>query len=106
MRQQRWVELLNDYECEIRYHPSKANVVVDAESRKERAKPRRVKALTLTIQSRLSAQIREAQLEALREENKAEEAYEVWRNNSSSWKMEPYVSWTEVWYQNLATSGA
>ncbi|KAI3695411.1 hypothetical protein L1987_78408 [Smallanthus sonchifolius] len=26
MRQRRWVELLNDYDCEIRYHPRKANV--------------------------------------------------------------------------------
>ncbi|KAJ0927415.1 putative nucleotidyltransferase, Ribonuclease H [Helianthus annuus] len=30
MRQRRWVELLNDYDCEIRYHPGKANVVVGA----------------------------------------------------------------------------
>ncbi|GJX44038.1 putative reverse transcriptase domain-containing protein [Tanacetum coccineum] len=28
MRQRRWLELLSDYDCEIRYHPGKANVVV------------------------------------------------------------------------------
>ncbi|GKD72649.1 putative reverse transcriptase domain-containing protein, partial [Tanacetum coccineum] len=41
-RQRRWLELLSDYDCEIRYHPGKANVVVDALSRKERIKPLRV----------------------------------------------------------------
>ncbi|KAD6455052.1 hypothetical protein E3N88_09758 [Mikania micrantha] len=34
MRQRRWVELLNDYDCEIRYHPDKVSVVADALSRK------------------------------------------------------------------------
>ena len=34
MRQRRWIELLNDYDCEIRYHPGKVNVVADALSRK------------------------------------------------------------------------
>ncbi|GJW02248.1 putative reverse transcriptase domain-containing protein [Tanacetum coccineum] len=41
MRQRRWLELLNDYDCKIRYHPRKANVVADALSRKERIKPLR-----------------------------------------------------------------
>ncbi|GJU79190.1 putative reverse transcriptase domain-containing protein [Tanacetum coccineum] len=41
MRQRRWIELLSDYECEIKSHPGKATVVADALSRKERLKPRR-----------------------------------------------------------------
>ncbi|GJU79490.1 putative reverse transcriptase domain-containing protein [Tanacetum coccineum] len=51
MRQRRWIELFSDYECEIRYHPGKANVVADALSRKERLKPRRVRAMAVTIQA-------------------------------------------------------
>ncbi|GJX56568.1 putative reverse transcriptase domain-containing protein [Tanacetum coccineum] len=44
MRQRRWLELLSDYDCDIRYHPGKANVVVDALSRKEREKHVKTKA--------------------------------------------------------------
>ncbi|GKB96700.1 retrovirus-related pol polyprotein from transposon 17.6 [Tanacetum coccineum] len=42
MRQHHWLEMLSDYDCEIRYHPGKANVVVDALSKKEWSKPLRV----------------------------------------------------------------
>nr|GEU39411.1 reverse transcriptase domain-containing protein [Tanacetum cinerariifolium] len=53
MRQRRWLELLSDYDYEIRYHSRKANVVADALSRKERNKPLRVRALVLTIGTQL-----------------------------------------------------
>nr|GFB65991.1 putative reverse transcriptase domain-containing protein [Tanacetum cinerariifolium] len=38
MRQRHWLELLADYNCEIRYHPEKVNVVADSLNRKERIK--------------------------------------------------------------------
>ena len=36
MRQRRWMEFLEDYDFTLHYHPSKANVVADALSRKSR----------------------------------------------------------------------
>ena len=36
MRQRRWMEYLEDFNFTLHYHPSKANVVVDALSRKSR----------------------------------------------------------------------
>nr|GFC09177.1 putative reverse transcriptase domain-containing protein [Tanacetum cinerariifolium] len=62
-------ELLSDYDCEIRYHPGKANVVADALSQKERSKPLRVRALFMTIGLNLPKQILNAQSEARKEEN-------------------------------------
>ncbi|GKF07321.1 putative reverse transcriptase domain-containing protein, partial [Tanacetum coccineum] len=44
MRQHRWLELLSDYDCEIRYHPRKVNMVADALSRKEQNKTLQVDA--------------------------------------------------------------
>ncbi|GJW62938.1 putative reverse transcriptase domain-containing protein [Tanacetum coccineum] len=67
MRQRRWIELFSDYDCEIRYHPGKANLVVDALSRKERVKPKRVRAMNMTLQSSIKDRILAAQKEVVDE---------------------------------------
>nr|GFA38738.1 putative reverse transcriptase domain-containing protein [Tanacetum cinerariifolium] len=66
LRQQRWIELLSNYDCEIRYHPRKANVVADDLSRKERIKPLRVRALMMTIHNDLPKRMCEAQEGAIK----------------------------------------
>ncbi|GJR50270.1 putative reverse transcriptase domain-containing protein [Tanacetum coccineum] len=58
------IELFSDYDCEIRYHPGKANVVADTLSRKERIKPKRIRAMKMTLQSSIKDKILAAQKEA------------------------------------------
>ncbi|GKF26057.1 hypothetical protein Tco_0081951 [Tanacetum coccineum] len=67
MRQRRWIELFSDYDCEICYHPGKANVVADALSRKERVNPKRVRAMNMILQSNIKDRILAAQKEAVDE---------------------------------------
>ncbi|KAI3776510.1 hypothetical protein L1987_46295 [Smallanthus sonchifolius] len=69
MRQRRWLELLKDYDCEILYHPGKANVVADALSRKEESEPIQIKACQLIITPDLMSEISKAKDEALLERN-------------------------------------
>jgi len=49
MRQRRWLELIKDYDLEVHYHPSKANVVADALSRKSHCNCLTVKTMDLTL---------------------------------------------------------
>ncbi|GKE79136.1 putative reverse transcriptase domain-containing protein [Tanacetum coccineum] len=84
MRQRRWLELLSNYDYEIRYHPRKVNVVADALSGKERNKPLRVRALVITIGLDIPKQILNAQTEARKPENLKTEMLEelvtvLWR---------------------------
>nr|GEV58928.1 hypothetical protein [Tanacetum cinerariifolium] len=69
MRQRRWIELLSDYDCEIRYHLRKANVVADALSRKVQDMPLRVRSLVMSTCTDLSERILKAQLEVVKQEN-------------------------------------
>ncbi|GJX64328.1 putative reverse transcriptase domain-containing protein [Tanacetum coccineum] len=69
MRQRRWLDLLKDYDCEIRYHLGKANVVANALSRKEREKVTRIHSLRMIVTSDLFDRIKAGQEEALKEEN-------------------------------------
>ncbi|GKE43176.1 putative reverse transcriptase domain-containing protein [Tanacetum coccineum] len=73
MRQRRWLELLSDYDCKIRYHPGKENVVADALSMKEQEPPLRVRALVMTIGLNLPKQILDAQTEARKPKNSKNE---------------------------------
>ncbi|GJR58940.1 putative reverse transcriptase domain-containing protein [Tanacetum coccineum] len=93
MRQRRWIELFSDYECEIRYHPGKANVVADALSRKERVKPKRVRVMAMTIQSGVKGMILAAQDAA--ESVSDAIRFEYCLASSSGWTKSPVI-WAEI----------
>nr|GEW16341.1 putative reverse transcriptase domain-containing protein [Tanacetum cinerariifolium] len=95
IRQHRWLELLSDYDCDIRYHPKKENVVVDALSHKERVESLRVRALVMTTGLDLPNQILEAQIEALKPENlENEDVGGMIRKDIPKEKLEPCVDGT------------
>ena len=60
LRQRRWLELIKDYDCEILYHPGKANVVADALSRKGREK-----LMMITAQEELIRDMERLELEVV-----------------------------------------
>nr|GEW04548.1 putative reverse transcriptase domain-containing protein [Tanacetum cinerariifolium] len=93
--QRRWLELLSDYDCDIRYHPGKESVVADALSRKERIKPLRVRALVMTIGLVLPKQILAAQIEVLKPENlKNEDVGGMIKKDIPKEKLEPRADGT------------
>ncbi|GJR21893.1 putative reverse transcriptase domain-containing protein [Tanacetum coccineum] len=101
MRQRRWLELLTDYDCNIRYHSGKANVVADALSRKERSKPLSFQALVMTMGLNLPKKILEAQTEALKPENlNAEDVGGMLRKDLPKEKLEPRETPTLVMHES------
>nr|GFA62223.1 putative reverse transcriptase domain-containing protein [Tanacetum cinerariifolium] len=95
MTQRRWLELLSDYDYDIRYHPGKANVVADVLSLKERIEPLQVRALVMTIGLDLPRQILEAQIEALKPANlEKEDVGGMIRKDIPKEKLEPRADGT------------
>lgn len=73
MRQRKWLEVVKDYDCEILYHPGKANVVANALSRRAEGPPMRDVCLRLTVMTPMLDTIRGAQAEAVRPESQKKE---------------------------------
>nr|GEY66113.1 reverse transcriptase domain-containing protein [Tanacetum cinerariifolium] len=95
MRQRRWLELLSDYDCDIRYHSGKVNVVADALSKKERSRPLRVRALVMTICLNLPNKILEAHTKALKPKKlSAEDVGGMIRKDLLKEKLEPRTDGT------------
>ncbi|XP_076905607.1 uncharacterized protein LOC143561393 [Bidens hawaiensis] len=68
MRQRRWLELIKDYDCEIKYDLGKENVVVEALSRKNEEVIVTVKSYKLIVNTDLFTEISEVQTELLADE--------------------------------------
>ena len=69
MRQRRWLDVVKDYDCEILYHPGKANVVADALSHKTGSLSVRIELMRVTVTPLFLENVRQAQVEALEEGN-------------------------------------
>nr|GEU83682.1 putative reverse transcriptase domain-containing protein [Tanacetum cinerariifolium] len=95
MRQRRSVELFNDYDYQIRYHPGKAKIVAGALGRKERMKPRRAQAMRMTIHSSNNSVLLEAQSEASKGANTSVEMLKGLDKQFKKKKMSDYISLRE-----------
>ena len=87
MRQRRWLDVVKDYDCEILYHPDKANVVVDALSRRAVSAPIRYMCMRMTVMTPVLDTIREAQVVAVRTENRKRERVigQIYEFETDSW---------------------
>ena len=70
MRQRGWLIVVKDYDCEILYHPRNTNIVHDALSRKIAIAPIRDVCMRITVITPLLESIREARVEAIKEEHR------------------------------------
>ncbi|KAJ9556410.1 hypothetical protein OSB04_011024 [Centaurea solstitialis] len=73
MRQRRWLDVVKDYDCEILYHPGKANVVADALSRKTAHTSLRISHLKMAVTTSFLDLVRRAQEEASQNANQNKE---------------------------------
>ncbi|KAI3518312.1 hypothetical protein L1887_06894 [Cichorium endivia] len=97
MRQHRWLDVLKDYDCEILYHPGKANVVADALSRKKICVPLRVTCLRMTVVTPLLELIREAQEKAVKPENQKSERIKGQVSNMVKYSRDLMTRYGRIW---------
>ena len=65
-----WLDVVKDYDCEILYHPGKANVVADALSRKLDGSSTPARCMRIAVDSPLVGFVRDAQIEGMKLENR------------------------------------
>ncbi|KAJ9567181.1 LOW QUALITY PROTEIN: hypothetical protein OSB04_003147 [Centaurea solstitialis] len=73
MRQRRWLDVVKDYDCDILYHPGKANMVADALSRKTAHTSLRISHLKMVVTTSFLELVWRAQKEAGRNDNQNRE---------------------------------
>nr|GEY76053.1 putative reverse transcriptase domain, ribonuclease H-like domain, aspartic peptidase domain protein [Tanacetum cinerariifolium] len=84
-----------DYDCEIRYHPDKVNAVADALSRNKMVKPKRVRAMSVTIQSCIKEKLLAAQNEATKRRTRQQKCCVAWFNKWKRRETKVYTLWIE-----------